>query len=454
MILAVLPLLVAKTHSYIFERYYSLSDPSFKFMGEFPTSFTRSLIRIKQEAGAPSNTINLAISNTRGLLLGDLLAVRLTCDLTSGRKDQLGHYYYKCGPIEFGYIEADSTMRDNIYFNYFYLSLGSGDQISGLSSLSKGFILMSSYSIQFSNYILRYTGEEGLKDVTSEYLPNQFPTGILVLGLIFQFYFIGFFACVRDCRRVPLYTIYAIGVANLPFIGLIKRGTLVVSSSGYPILFGYMFTSIIVMTIPCLIRAFGRKMKPSRGPCFLILFTILTYFITTDYQFLILPWLFSIPVVLLVEHSTRSKHRGLSFVTLLAASNQFGAYITVLGLPSALRSTMLDVDSGFSLFSRSTMYFFLAGVVLLICLFGPHVKANRDWGKKENQLADEPQPGRDTRADERPRPGAPELTDQFVTPVINNRRTNGLDQPSPSPLVDYPTAVKPETNSDCDYDPF
>ena len=384
-------------------RYWTRKSPSVTSKSFYHRhSFDSSVIRYKpiiefwkstrkSKRGHPLPEVtgfNLKITNTRRSLLDTLQVLNVACytsqTLTRIRDNR---YIYQCygGSLStFSSKNLDKWSRD-LY--PMYLELPMGVKFTGYDSLSHGFILKSSRTSQYPDFVFDYSTpsstEMNQNFNTFDY--DYFPYDLVLYTFFFQFLILVFFTLVYDKRRIPLYSLFIFALGYIPMFAIIKRGTFAKSDSGYNSLYIFYLNSLVV----ALIGLFGRKSrKKEKLWCGGVLTTFaaaVLYFTALfvdnkKFQMILLLG----PLALIAEKNSRSKHKHLSFITLALHVSQSVLYHLLLNSWGAKVSAMYNYDPVENYFPIK-MYAVLVLAAMIVCFSGEHVKASKDWKEDKEE---------------------------------------------------------------------
>ena len=394
-------------------RYWTLNNPSIKNRWGHSGSFDSSVIRYQRSISGYSRRdrgstsiehgrpiINLKMTNARNSLLDKLQVIHAECDISKSYKSkwQVNVTLFPCYSATINTLSAYSTSSSWYNFREMYLEIPGVSNFTGPDCLSKGFILKSSRSVQYPDFVFDYSTPSRRLDRSGSwgYDSSEFPFPAIAVVFGLQLLVLCLMSLVKDKRRLPMYSLYILAIGYFPIFAIIQRGTFAQSDSGFYSLYPMYAISLVVALIGIFCRK-SRKTEKFWWIGMLMVFAAAGLFISTtmlSMQRFQLAFLLG-PLALIVEKITRTKHRYLSFATLTLLVSQAALYFLVLNDQGAIDAAMQKIYPNHNYFPNE-MYGVLAFTTMIVCFFGPHVKTSQDWkeGEEEkdttNQLAEDP----------------------------------------------------------------
>ena len=218
-------------------------------------------------------------------------------------------------------------------------------------------------------------------DETKEYKNNfrYFPYVAVFALLGVQLAGLSLFAFIHDKRRIPLFTMFGVGLSYAPMAVVIRRGMFGNYFEGFYSL-GLFFSIPVFCVFFVLLGTSSRRHEKTN---WFGIFTLIGLFIAFSltiffYQSLSIILITVAPFLLLVERFTHCKHRWLSLVGWVMTAAQGLSYSVVLLSEKLMRASMVKYRSINENFP-SKLYWMASLVCLFCCLFGPHLKISEDW---------------------------------------------------------------------------
>ena len=366
-------------------KYWTLKNPIVNLPKPFQNySYSNAVIKLTSITDPYSSRIDFVISHTGTSLFDQISRISIECYTTQPFQDKDLNYYYECRPA----LLTDQKLNSIFYhwdiFRNLSFRLQSGSKIVSYKSLINGFYIAGNAGKDADEKVeFRYqTGVNQFKKETSVYMIKYFPFLAVYASLLIQLATLSLFAWIHDKRRVPLFTMFAVGLANFPLYGAGIRTFFPRIASDFQIFLLFLPVILCALSFTCY-GVSSRKSEKTNwfGVLMLIGLTIAFLVTIVAYQDLSVALVTAVPFLLAVERLTHSKHRWLALVGWAMTAAQGMVYSLTLSSQRVMEGCLLDFESVNQNFPNK-LYWAVSAISLLCCAFGPHIKISHDWKTK------------------------------------------------------------------------
>ena len=330
------------------ERYWWMPQPVVTVPEALNGNYLLTVVNLRTKTNNRTSRLTevaLKISLTAENLFQNILTISATCNVSTPLRPPnrtTAILYYPCRSVSISKLEEDTFFTQQSNLSSLYLRSMSGSFIQSLNSIKTGFALTNSLEF-FPDYQINFYPTNGtLKDVTNFFDQPQFPTQMLLYSLAAQLGLLLVLFCISDKRRVPIFSIYMIGVGYIPLVAVIRRATFVEPGSSY-YKFGMFFVvSLAIAVFACLPKVSRRRRVTYHGGLItLIITSILFVSGTIGSQGASLGVLVITVIALVVEKCRNTGHIHLAIITNLILGCQIYVYAIAVRSQITVTCTMM-----------------------------------------------------------------------------------------------------------------